>query len=253
MEIKETEVPREGNSLESLEQKEKETPAESSPEINQNGETPSPEGVTENIQAQTEVPFHKHPRWQEMQQANMELRQKVEENEKLLQGIPQYLDTFRQQLTSKDAPPPDWFVELYGDSPRAWELYQQHEARRYDEIASRVKQDLETQQQAQISQAKHWDNWVNSEVKHLEETGTQFDKNELFQVMLKYQPVENGSLSFSKGLEILQAIKVQESMKTKEKTRKAIADATSPSSGGEKGTKDYLTSADLRGKGWTSL
>lgn len=256
MNITQTEVPREGEPIAELVPQEKEAPAESSTETNQKVDEPSQGGDEQqapNTPEEKTVPFNQHPRWREMESELSELRKLRQDYEQFKQYLPQYLDSYRVQLTNQDDTAPQWFVELYGDNPQAWKLYQEHENRRYEQVQQRVFQDFQNQQLAREQENARWVQWVNTEVARLQADGKQFDQNELMNTMLKYRPVdENGSLSFDKGYEILMATRAQQQIAANDAARKKIAAATA-STPGDKSSKDYLNTADLRGKSWTSL
>lgn len=266
-----TEMPREGESLEQLGDRltgqeasqGNETPAESSTESNENGNAPSQEGAPAQpaeTQAQpntpdaTNVPFHQHPRWQEMQQQLAESRQREAQITQYLQQIPGYLDSMRQQLTNKEAPIPDWFVELYGNSPKAWQLYQQRESQMYQQMQQSIMQNIYQEAQQREQTATYWNNQVDGEFARLEQSGKKFDREELKNVLLTYRPVgDDGLLDFNRAYEILDAQKKAAQIAAQGVQRKKIADATSPTAGGDSKPKDYATTAELRNKSWHSL
>lgn len=268
-----TELPREGDPLEKVGEellgKEaaqvNETPAESSTGSNENGNAPSqggapegaaPEQVTPppSTPTQDNVPFNKHPQWIRQQSEMAELRQRNEQMSAYLQQIPGYLDSMRQQLTSREAPIPDWFRELYGDSPKAWQLYQQREAQMYQQVQQNVLQSIAQQQQYGEQVTTYWNGQVENEFQKLEQSGKQFDREELKAVLLNYRPVgDDGLLDFSKAYDILEAQKAKATQLAQGEARKKIAAATAPTPAGESKAKDYTTTAEIRNKNWHSL
>lgn len=256
-----TEAPREGKDLEQVGAEiagqevpqENATPAESSTGANENGSQPSQGGAT-NTPTESTAPFNEHPRWQEMQRELAETRRRADEMAGQLQQIPGYLDQMRQQLTSRDAPVPDWFKELYGDSPKAWGLYQQREAQQYQQMQQSIMQGIQAQQQEQAQVATYWANQVSNEFTKLEQSGKKFDRKELEAVLLNYKPVgEDGLLDFNKAYDILEYQKKAAQVAAQGQQRKKIADATSPTPSGDAPAKDYVTTAEIRGKNWGSL
>lgn len=253
-----TEIPREGEPLATLDSLVKETPADSSTETTQDEDTPSQEGEMEpkapNIPTESTVPFNEHPRWKEQQAELAELRRQNQDVMQYLQQVPQYLDSVRSQLTSKDQPIPEWFKELYGDSPKAYQLYQQSRQQEKQEMQQQIFADMASQQRQQTESAHYWVGQVESEFKRLEQNGKTFDREELKAVLLNFKPTTDaGLLDFEKAYDILQAQKAAAGAQVRNQERKKIADATSPTSAGEKGAKDYKTTADIRGITWGSL
>lgn len=264
-----TEMPREGESLtevgERLAGQEasqgNDTTADSSTVPNENGEAPSQGGApveaatpTPNTSAENNVPFNEHPRWKEMQQELAYARQRADELAGYVQQIPGYLDSMRQQLTSKEAPIPEWFVELYGNSPKAWQLYQQRETQMYQQMQQNIVQGIQQQAQYQEQVTTYWESQVENEYKRLEQSGKKFDRAELQAVLLNYRPIgENGLLDFEKAYDILIAQKQAAVAAGQAQKRQKIAEATAPTSGGDAPVKDFVTTAEIRGKNWNSL
>ena len=248
-----TDVQQEATPEEKDAQQVTDTPAESSTETNQSGEAAS-QGAAPSIPDVNEIPLHKHPRWQELQSANEELKRTVQEQSRYLQGIPQYLDQFRQQLTSKDSPAPDWFQELYGNNPLAWQKYSERQSQERQQLRQEVMQDIQRSQQQEQAMGAYWVNWTNNELKKLKDNGAEFDDEELKGVMRQSMPTDSqGNLNYPEAYRILTLQKQAAKQVEVEKARKKIAAATTSPQGGESGGKDYMTSDELRKQSWNKL
>lgn len=248
---------------------EKETPSDSPTEDNQEETTPDQgeevsEETTEEATEETEetdntgseknVPFHEHPRWQEREKELKELRSFKEEAQSKLQK----LDEFDKKISASDPEIPEWFTELYGDDPKVWKRYQEGQKSLIEQAKQEIKAEQESERQKVEEEKTQWMTWANSEMDSLTSTGKlkQGDRNELVKTMLKYRPTdEEGNLSFSAGVELMELQQAQKNATTKEKTeiKKKIASITTDKSKGDVPEKDYVSNNDLRGRGWSSL
>ena len=247
MELKEilADVPTEGS--DPFKDMEKETPPESLPETKPEEDKPK-EGEST---PEDNLPFHKHPRWIERETELDRLRERDEENTKIIQELAAFKEDYSKKTESTDIP--DWFRELYGENEIAWQKYSEYEQVRTEEIEKKVIERQEQYQRQALEETTKWNKWVDNEVKKLEDEGKKFDRNELIKTMLDYRPTdENNNFDFQKGY------KIHEMLKRKPDTshsdaRKILADTTTKTTGGEKPPKDYMTTNELRRTSWGNL
>jgi len=210
---------------------------------------------TESLPVETieEVPFHKHPRWIEREQELNELKDREEQMAQELAELKAFQE--KPYIKNEDTTQiPDWFTELYGENQIAWEKYNQHEQARTEEIESRI---LARQKEAEVQavqESQKWDKWVDSEISKLEGEGLTFDRNKLINTMLEYRPTdENNNFDFKAGYKIYEALEGKPDM-AKSEARKQLADTTTKATTkGEPAKRDYMTSAELRGRSMNSL
>jgi hypothetical protein len=234
---------------------EKETPADSpSEEETKKEEPPSPQGgeaekEAEDTEAEEKpVPFHKHPRWRQMQGKMSQLEADKEELRIRLE------ERTRQPQPAQPEPIPAWFSGLYGDNAKAWQNFQaMRETDRqrvkkeiYTELSKAEKQ-MTAQEQARV---KEHSTWLDNEIEALKAEGKKFDQNELFDAALRHRPTDDeGNISLAQAYEILQLEKAASKDTSKIKARKKVAEATSSDSKGETKPRNYKTPEDLKG-GW---
>jgi cell division protein FtsB len=226
-----------------------ETTTESSPET-----VPEAEQPVEGEVPTEELPFHAHPRWKQREAELQELRQSNEETARELAELRASQEETSQRLKPQDSNIPDWFTELYGENDVAWRKYSEHEQKRTEEIEARVFQRQEESRQKQAQETQRWDNWVETQITKLQDTGATFDRNKFVSTMLEYRPTdENNNLDFNAGFKIYQALEGKPDT-AKSEARKQLADTTTKTSTrGEPQKKDYKTSQDLRNKSWENL
>lgn len=222
---------------------ETETSEESQPEENQNGEDPSQEGGEDetkedstesseeqsNTQAEKPEPFHKHPRWKEMQESNQSM---ADELEQLRQKVAQ---TPAPVQESQDLP--DWWIALAGDdevSRRSYKGFSSQTMQTREEIRKELVSELQEAQQKAAQEEQYWNNWVDTELATLKEEGLKFDKNKLMKVAEQFQPVDNdGNISLRKSYEIMQAMDSQNKPTANKNKEVAAKTATTNNHGGE--------------------
>jgi hypothetical protein len=250
------------------ENEEKHTP--SSPEENQNekekspspqgepkpegdgGGTPNPDEGNENIEDDTKLPFHKHPRWVALQNELREAREFRESVSPLLER----LGTKPEDRHEETIEIPDWFVELFGENETAWKKYRAYSLDERKQLRSEILREIQEDQKRVVDEQKKQEKWVDDELQKLSETGLKFDRNELLKIALEYLPTDDqGNISFKKAFDILQ---IKKSGKETEKPKlseekKKIADQTMAKGKSNEEKKDYKTSADFRGKSFHDL
>lgn len=205
------------------------------------------------------VPFHKHPRWIERENELKSLKEKEEENQRVIAELNSFKEEAQQKLQTiapKDANIPDWFVELYGDNATAWQKYEEHERKRELEIETNLLNRQEQARKQSQQEAEKWNGWVESEIAKLKDEGKEFDRNELIKTMLDYRPTDDkNNFDFKKGYAIYEALKGRSSAEdgARSQARKQIADTTVRSSPASKKSKDYMTTGELRKVSWGQL
>ena len=118
------------------------------------------------------------------------------------------------------------------------------------QVSERVATELDKRTQKQ----KKEDEWVDKEIKKLEEEGLKFDRNELLKTALDYLPSdENGNISFQKAYNIMKATKPVSAPSKVVEEKKKVADMTLSKSNATEEQKDYKTSEDFRGKSISDL
>lgn len=246
----------------SEEPEETETPSESPAENEPTEEAPSPDGApVDNSQEETNVPFHKHPRWVEREKSWKE-RFSSQESQiaQLRSELESKLSTIQNTTTPGELP--DDFVKLYGSDPEAFKLWRKSQ----EELASRIKAEIrQEEEQRQVQERQRLtegERFVEDSLQSLEDDGKVFDRNELMKFMVDFKEKygalpsdENDNLDFRRGYELMMDMKAAtgEVAKAKSTARKNLASFSSSSTGGEAQSKDYLTSQDLKNMDWDSL
>jgi hypothetical protein len=254
-------IPNEGS--DPFKDLEKDTPPESLPDKKPEEEKP-PEG---DVLPEDNLPFHKHSRWIERETELDRLRERDEENTKIIQELAAFKEEYSKKTESTDIP--DWFRELYGENLIAWQKYSEYEQVRTDEIEKKVVARQEEFQRKTLEDTTKWNNWVDAQLVKLgnekgvdfvsqndtlpDGTKTNSARNELIKTMLDYRPTdENNNFDFQKGYKIHEILKGKPDT-SHSNARKALADTTTKVTGGEKPPKDYMTSNELRRTSWGNL
>lgn len=231
-------VPREGKTLEEVlnsveKEPEVEKPAESQAEKEiEKLELPDEEQLA--IQKRNSA-------FEEMRKTNEELASRLESLEKEKEQA-----TFEQ---------PEFLKKMIGENEEVTKDWQKEK----EAIKAEVKQELireqaEVQKKAAETKA-YWNNWT---LEQLDKVGAKDEntRNELKKVMADYTPTdEQGNLDYSKGMKLLTDLKKAQTQQEEQKVqvKKNIADATVSKETSNKESKDYVTSHDLRKKGWRGL
>jgi len=234
-----------------------ESPAESPAEKEQTDKDPSQEGEVEakdeshNTPGEESVPFHKHPRWQKLQEENARLKT---EFETLTASVNTLTTNQATAVKPMEDLPSEW-VALYGDDDAARNAYNL-QIKQMADMETRIREGVE---KAQISKAAQkdeevaqWNTWVDSELQSLVDSGEQFDKNKLMKVALDMQPTDDqGNISFSKALQIY---KLQEKqVQPKATVNKEVAAKTDSNNKGSEVKTVAPTSNNLRSRSFSSL
>lgn len=214
---------------EELDQEESTTP-DSPSDTEEKEEEPSQEGDTteetqdKNTSDEDNIPFHKHPRWQQKQKEVEDLKQRVDElSTKPKEEAP---------LNAGEESLPQWVLGLAQgqDTPevRAWyKQYQQSTKQERDSIRQDVLKEIKQEQEKKEQEVTKWNDWVEEETTRVLDGEKGFTKNELLKVANDFQPIdEKGNISFEKALQILKMQKQGKDSSTEQK-KKIAASTTS--------------------------
>lgn len=195
-----------------------------------------------------EVPFHKHPRFQEIIHSNSDLKEKLELANKAIEEL-------KTVKKVEDEPIAGWFKELYGENEDAWKIYNTQSKRDREETKREILAELENKSKSQEQESVKWNNWVDNEVIKLAEDGHKFDRNKLMKIMVDYKPTdETGNLDFNKGIDLYEKLYKEEPIdKDKSNIKKKIADTTTSAGKSIQDKPAFLTAKQLRYKSFTTL
>lgn len=237
-------------------QEEEESPSQKGEEASEEEENSeddsedSKESEETNTSDEKNIPFHKHPRWQKMHSENQELKTMVDD----LKGEISSLKV--EPKEQKDAPMPNWFVNLFGEDDQAWSAWQEQTRQQKEEISKEILQAMESKQQSQTQEQQKWEKWVDDQVLAVqEENDTTFDsktRDKLLKIALDVKPTDDkGNIDFSKAYEIMQEREEIERLrqgKQKEQKKKVAGKTVSTSKDVSKQT--FKTPNDFRNKDW---
>lgn len=261
-------LPKEGKNIEDLSdegldnefKKDKEgedddTILESSTKKVSEGEEPTHQGeeegkddLSKKIGEDKNPPFHEHPRWKQLMKEREEDRSTITTLQTQIQGL--------QKPDASAKPVPKWFSDLYGDNKEAWDIYNSHQEEEKKQWKKELMDDLKTQETFQQKEQGKWNDWVKTETQRLVDEGKKFNKNELYQLILKYKPTDdNGNLDFDVGYELYEKLHPASDKKPdpKEVKRKEVAGITTIQDKGQASKKDGLSFKDLRFRSMSSL
>ncbi|RMG78036.1 MAG: hypothetical protein D6711_00085 [Chloroflexi bacterium] len=214
--------------------------AGSAPETNQDGATRSSDEdkETDELAEQTdetdevseeaeEVPFHKHPRFQELIRANREFKKQNLELQKKLDALLEKQSSMETAIKafkeSKGDELDPIYVEMIGNDDKAKEFYNFLQKKIEEGVEKRLldeQKKLQEQEEKLTKQQEYWKQEIDRQLTELEAEGEVFDRDEL----LKFAK-ENGShgylMDFRVALKLLKQQKQQEMKKKKEQAGKA--------------------------------
>lgn len=232
-------IPREGQSLEELDQDvdkelQEESPAESQTE-------------------EEEPDLKKNDAWREMREAREQAEYRAQQLEERLQALERGEETIEQ---------PEFLTDMIGENEEVARKYRDYEQTFKERIKQELIQDqinAERRQQEEEDRLNKWrdDNYAQIEKENkVDFSKDESLKNELAKVLIEYSPTDDqGNLDFRKGWKILTDLKKVSVSEQSQRTqiKKNIADATVTKDTSTKDTKMYLDTNDLRGKDWRSL
>ncbi len=149
---------------------------------------------------------------------------------------------------------PEWFKHLYGENEVAWKAYSEHNQAEREQMKQELIQEQEANREKAQKEETYWNGWVEEGVKSLEALGLEFDRNALLKTMLENpKEVTNslGNYDFNLGFKLYREQNPVQQVNSE--ARKKLADTTTKSSPSEKGSKDFMTSNELRNKSWHAL
>lgn len=207
---------------------------------------------------ETNVPFHKHPRWIQREER---LNSLEETNKTLRETNEQLLDKFSERTEQKqDETIPQFFQNMFGDDPAAWSEFRKYttvdQKSIVEQAKTEIRKEMEEVQTKQTEQTKKYDDWVEGQIQDLKDSGEKFDEKALKETALEYLPTDaQGNISFTKALKILRNDEAQTRSTNDEKKeeKKKIASKTSSKSSGDSEKEELNTTQSLRTKSWNSL
>lgn len=169
-------------------------------------ETVEPSQGGENT-PEEKIPFHKHPRWQKTQQELKETKEKLERLE-------------AERANSQTPAPPKWWTDKYGDTDEAKQSYSQvvQKDGELDWIKQSILSEIDQRTQAEQSQAKAADEYVDAQMAELKDEGLKFERNVLLKFMVDFQEEfgpgslldAEGNYDFRKGFALMQKMQPEE-------------------------------------------
>jgi len=251
------------------------SPAEPSTENDQeHQESPSHQGeedtssvdspdVSDNTEASSKPDaFNKHPRFREMLERQRTYQEENKQLRDALDALAKQQREFFERVTPRSEtqgePIPDWFVEAYGDNPKAWEVHQ----RVVNEQREAIKRDLQREQlqqaEMQEKESKEMNEWVDKSIEatmqkyNVDLTKDQDLLNRVIKFALEFKPTdEEGNISLPAAYEIYSKLNPNKPDPALQ-AKKALASDTMKQSAVGSQTKDFFTPNDLR-KGWKSI
>ena len=151
-------IPKEGEEQNPFktDEKEKETPSESpTKEKTEQEKSPPQEGEEgkeekpDNTPDEDKVPFHKHPRWKEVQEDRRQLKEQVDELTRFKEEVAPKLSRLEEQRQ----PIPKWFADTFGENETAWQEFQNYDKKRRDEVKQEIYQEQQKAFQDQEKQS----------------------------------------------------------------------------------------------------
>lgn len=209
--------------------------------------------TSEDKPSESNVPWHKDPRWLDWQNKSKDYDNLKAQVDELLP-----LKDLASKFTGQDAAPkiPTWFSRLYGDDQAAWQEYDSwHKADRDALKAEAVKEyDAKQKKQSDLiaSATKHFED----SIAELSAEGATVDSNKLLKFVQDNDLVDSqGRWNYKSGFKFMRDLEkaahaAQQAPITDAK--KEIGDK-SISSTKERKAKNYETPETLRGKNWLSL
>lgn len=251
-------IPTEGDEIAAVENKDevgKETPAESPAEKNQT-ETKPPQEGEKNTPDDSNLPFHKHPRWKEMHDENARLKEEISS---IRDDVQTRFSTLEKEKETVNVP--SWFSKLYGENQEAWEAYQEHITAERELIKSDLMREREEEHATATAEQKRWETWVANGLEKIEEKNNvdlhskteEAKRKDFLKFTYEYLPTDSdGSVDFEKSWELYNKLNTNESSE-KARARKAIASKTTSDDRAETKPSDILTPSQIRAMGWLGL
>lgn len=215
------------------------------PETNEDENSKPPQGG-DNTPDDKKLDFHEHPRFKHVIEEKNQWKKQAEELEQQLNQLKQ-VEQFQKPAPTQAVP--SWFSKLYGDDPEVWSAFQEYDVQLRASVKQEAIQELEQRRISEQKEVEQLNQWVDDEIKALEESGAKFEKNKLMKIAIDFSPTdENGNISLKKAYEIYKKFE-ENSSDEKSQARKQIGGlVTKSSNDAAPPKKDYFTPKDL--KGW---
>ena len=244
-----SDLPQPGDSIEDVQDKSgqggKETPPAPSSEKKPGEETPPSDGKKSD---DINLPFHKHPRFKQLNNENKDLRARLEKLEQ------------RQDNPAPAAPEtPEWFSKRYGNNPELYKQYQEandtYKKQIKDELLAEMKEEATREQREQ----EQVNAWVQEKLSELHDGGEEFDDKALLKVMQEWRPItdDGTSLDFQKGLALLKQFEVITAKNTTEQekaeARKKIGGMTDTKPNAAPPSQPTVNMNEIHKSSWNQL
>ena len=172
-------------------------------------DTTPAESQTEN-KSEDDLPFHRHPRWKAMREANERLESQLEEFQSQLESLQQ-----RRESPAETTDLPDWWVERYGkeeDSVKGYKQYVKNNEELEQQIEQKILAKIEerNQQVEKLAQESYQD--LDQQYDELVESGAKVEKNELFKFILDMEEETGVSISNGERYDLEKAYKLYQKM-----------------------------------------
>lgn len=234
--------------VEILEPEEKVPPTDSSPEIKPDEGKPSQEG--ENTLDEDNVPFHKHPRWQEREKEwNEKLEGIQSQHAQEMEELKNFIQQSHAQSPGAEIKVPDKFATLFGENPELFQNFNQLVAEQAMAIISKREQERLVEEEKQRQHVQELAKRYDTEIDQLK-TQHDFDVNEFKHYMIENQICNaQGDYNFQVGIKAFMA----EKEPTKKPSRRELAGNLSPSATTVKTAPKIWTPETAKGLDWNRL
>lgn len=230
---------------ETVEEKEEteESPAPSQEE--QKPEEPEKEPKAEEPAVVKEVPFHKHPRWQKLQQELAEAREEAKKAREVAES--------KQSVKDEPKPMPEAFTKLFGSNDEAWKEWQKLGLMTRDEVTDYMRQMREedkAQERAVKEANERTIQWAEEQFTALtDETGVDFtegtERNRVLDIIDKYGLyTPDGRPNIVKANELREALYPKKAEDLQEK-KKVVAKTNAKANAGAT-ESDIITPSKLK-------
>ena len=211
------------------------------------------------------IPFHKHPRWKELNEGwkNRFNSQEERHQEDLKKLREDFEGRFQKSKPAESVKIPNWF----GGDEEAWNQYQEHQQQLVKQAEENAFNKVTQQQKEQAQATKEANDYFDSQISEIESDSelnpegnpiSQNEKNKL----LKFLSDQNdkGVLildnknrwNYKAAYEMMRARNVENVTDSIEEKKK-VARATISDNRSEEKPKSFKTANDFKGKNWGSL
>jgi hypothetical protein len=199
----------------------------------------------------------KHPRFREVIQEKNRLSERVNQMEAALK------DMQSRQSSQSQRPPeiPSWFQDVFGQNPELWQKYQQFTQSERDTIIQQIRSQQEESVKREAAEREHWAKWRDESLSTIEDRYNvdfstpqgQSLKNEFFAFVKRVKPTDDqGNLDLVNGWSFFMEY-ARKPEEAKAQAKKQLASAVSPDGKPETKQRGFVTSKDLRNKGFHDL